>query len=406
MNRDEVIALVIAKAHEHGLVGWEFLGGIIAEGLDVHASRPVNQADWRRYWDPPEPRFDVSFGLGQKNARFAEEYRAICRERGIPFELGGPADVYPGDEAIARIRDAYYDPHHALDVAAAGYRHFRYDPEIDPLHAWVSYNGPIYYKQLPWQSSPVMGHYRDSLAEARRILETTVPTTLAYNPDTPRSVQINSYTCSIRATHWMLLSLGIDVPIETLHDRMVPSLVTPELGLLNVRGYGHGIEDVLREHIPAEHHHRIRRLPDVSYSQAITMIGKGPVALGGRKWEHWAGASRVHADETIEIKNPARNGYGGVTDRMTRNDWDRLGTFGLVWVDMSEAVVVPPTDELAALRARNAELETSLASVRADLDDARTKLGVGTVNYANDLEHAARGILGTVEALRALHKAA
>jgi len=170
----DVIALVVAAADRNGLDRVEFLGGIIAEGLNVYAERPARQEDWSRYWEPPEPLFDVSFGLGQKNVRYSEPYRQWCERQGIDF-YGPEADAYPGDEAIAEARERFFDPQYALDVAAAGYRHWRYDPEVDPLHAWVAYNGPIYYRKRDWRTSPNLGNYRDGLAQAARILEDTVP---------------------------------------------------------------------------------------------------------------------------------------------------------------------------------------------------------------------------------------
>lgn len=40
MTRDEIIALIVQKAHEHGLEPWELLGGAIAESnLNPEAAR-------------------------------------------------------------------------------------------------------------------------------------------------------------------------------------------------------------------------------------------------------------------------------------------------------------------------------------------------------------------------------
>jgi len=48
---------------------------------------------------------------------------------------------------------------------------------------------------------------------------------------------------------------------------------------------------------------------------------------------------------------------------------------------------VPSPDELVAARARIAELEAQVASLKLDLDDARSKLGVITVDYAQHMEN-------------------
>lgn len=386
MSRDpKYVDMAVEVANGHGVVPWEFLGGMLAEGFDPTASRPIDPKDWQKYWDPPEPRFDVSFGFGQKNARYSKEYQAWCEAHGINY-YGEEADKYPGDDVIRMIRDVYVNnPRYAMGVAADGYKCYRYDPEIEPLHAWVAYNGPVYYRKLDWRTSPNLDNYARGLAEAKEILGVTdvaTPPVLHYDPKTPRLLQISSFTCSIRTTQWMLASLGINVAADVLYDRMVPELVTPEDGLLNRNGYGEGVERVLKEYLPATYHPRVKRFETLTWPQALSMAGRGPLGLGGRGWAHWSPASDLSPNGLV-IANTVSGGWGGVLTNMTEADWVRLGPFGAVWVDMQDTAVPAPAapSETDSLRAEIARLKDEIAS-------KNTVIGYLTVDVANALQAA------------------
>ena len=113
MSRDEVVALIVAKAREHGIEPWELLGGAIAESnLDPQA--------WRQGVWP-----DQSAGLFQQTVAYAEE-----------------GDHTESPENVALIKRLYFDPSHACDVAAAAYRRWRFDlgrrPRQDEVAAALS----------------------------------------------------------------------------------------------------------------------------------------------------------------------------------------------------------------------------------------------------------------------------
>jgi hypothetical protein len=132
VTRDEIIALIVAKAHEHGIEPWELLGGAIAESnLDPNA-----------YRDGPWP--DKSPGLFQQTIKFADE-----------------GDHTDSPENIALIKHLYFDPVHATDVAAKKYLYWRHDPDVPPLTAWVAYNSPGFYHtpdESPNLRSRLPGH--------------------------------------------------------------------------------------------------------------------------------------------------------------------------------------------------------------------------------------------------------
>lgn len=368
MTRDQVIALVVAKAREHHLVPLEFLGGIIAEGLDVRASRPARQEDWRRYWEPPEPRFDVSFGLGQKNARFSAEYAAWCAERGIPFALGGPADAYPGDGVIAMIRDAYFDPAHALDVAAAEYRRWRYDPDVDPLHAWSAYNGPAYYRGwtrddgavVTWRDNPNVPNYAAGLAEARRILGAAAVPTLTYHPDAPVDIQPDDWSCSEQSAQWLLRAIGRDPKDPWIRGKLLNrGIVTREHGLMDASGAT--LARWLQEQYGDEMGLRFTAKNGATWEDLVAIVGRQPVMIGGRAWNHWSGVRRLK-DGGLELANPSPN-WKDVGTLLDRAEFDRWGSWSYITVSDGASAPVqppaPPTDDRDATIVRlRAELET------------------------------------------------
>lgn len=330
-SRAQVIALTLAKAEANHLVPWEFLGLVMAEGLDVQASRPVSSEDWRRYWLPPDP-FDVSFGLGQHSARYSDEYAAWCRSHGMSPD-SAQADVYPGDDVIAAIRDAYFDPYHALDVTAVTYKYWRYNPEVPYLTAAVAYNGPSYY-HTP-ELSPNYRNYRDNGILARSMLGLDgvapgVPATVdrVFSEDVPDIVthQANKWSCSVRSVYsglYQMAARGLTAPVtygdggpRDVYEWMVPEYANAEWGLLNHTGSG--MATMLRNHGFTAWNRYPSSLSDVQ-----ERAGLQPLFLGGLHWGHWVNVRGVEADGTLILENPSP-GFAGVAD-ILRDSFARLG---------------------------------------------------------------------------------
>lgn len=136
MTRAEIIDLIVRKAHEHGLIPWEFLGGAIAESA-------LNPSAWREGVWP-----DWSAGLFQQTVRFADE-----------------GDQTASPENVALIKRLYFDPAYACDVAARKFKAYR-AKEATALDAWCRYNWPARDPAL----NPNRGNYAAGLTEAQRIL--------------------------------------------------------------------------------------------------------------------------------------------------------------------------------------------------------------------------------------------
>lgn len=371
-SRLELLDLTVSVATKAKLVPWEFLGGILAEGFNAYAARPADQKDWKKYWDPPEPRFDVSMGLGQKNIRYSAEYAAWCRARG--FEPTDPrADVYPGDECIAAIRDKYWQPEYALTVAAEGYSYWRYDPSVSALQAWAAYNGPSWYRS--WIYSPAVPHYKRSLHDARALLGVRPVSPVTYNPHEPAHKQEHDYDCSQDSLEWALWSLGRR-PEESwmLNTMLNRGIITREQGLMDASGAGLAqlvIDEYGEDGFYANHE------ATVSFDALAAEAGSYPMLIGGRNWGgqgygHWSGLVGYDASSgRLQLANTASGSTFGQTS-LSREEFEARGPFSMVRVLHPDLLYPGPEevpDTLPPLSAKD-EVLRILAKAREDIDTA------------------------------------
>jgi hypothetical protein len=154
------------------------------------------------------------------------------------------------------------------------------------------------------------------------------PTLRAYDPDTPIQRQNEAWTCSVYAADWALRSLGVESDDETLEAEMLArGTVTPRYGLMDARG--HGLAQVLRDKIPS---HKIVEVNEaVTWEWLISNAGQGPIALGGRAWNHWSGVRSVVMGPAVSLANPAP-GHMQVWGVLSRADFSRLGAWSAVIV--------------------------------------------------------------------------
>jgi len=65
---------------------------------------------------------------------------------------------------------------------------------------------------------------------------------------------------------------------------------------------------------------------DETYARAVA----GPGMMSGASWYHWVGIRGVQGS-TIWVANSAP-GYKGIWDNVSREDFERLGAFSVVWL--------------------------------------------------------------------------
>ena len=178
--------------------------------------------------------------------------------------------------------------------------------------------------------------------------ERTTADSLTYNPAQPPERQVQSWVCSIRATAWMLKSLGLPVDIGALQDEMTPRYVTPSLGLLDGRGYG--LAEVLTAHLPASWASRVEITERATWHDIWSRSGRGPMAVGLHGAYHWLNVAAPQADGTVISPNPAPKypSAAPIGDVLTADEVQHFGPSSLVWIDAKprpdQPVTPPPTD--------------------------------------------------------------
>lgn len=152
-----------------------------------------------------------------------------------------------------------------------------------------------------------------------------------FDPNTPTYYQRQDWTCSIGSVIWMLRSIGIDVTPDEAQDAMSPRYVNSDVGLLDASGAG--IVAVLRDRWGV----KATAYPSLTFDQALELAGRVPLAIGGRNWGgpglgHWS-AVRARNETGLALANPAKGTTFGQTT-LTRADWQRMGPFSGVAVDL------------------------------------------------------------------------
>lgn len=190
---------------------------------------------------------------------------------------------------------------------------------------------------------PAAQGYRTGYAAAAPDQE--VPT-MTYNPDTSPERQTSPFACSIRTATWMLRSLGIGVDANTMYERMVPGLVTPELGLL--QGDGSALAPFLAEQSGQPTGHAW-----VNWEWLCAHAGTMPIGIGSPSLYHWVAVRGLNADGTLALANPAP-GYQGLYDTMSEAQFDQWAPWAGVWIEVPNEedteLSQAEKDELASLR--------------------------------------------------------
>lgn len=315
MTRQEIIDLICAKADANGLDRVEFLGGAVAEsGLDPNSWRQGIWPDW-------------SAGLYQQTVLYADE-----------------GDHTASPENVTYIKQLYFDPAHACDVAATKFKYWRYNPDVSALTAWCAYNWPGSY-HTP-EINPNINNYRDGLAEAARILGQSVPSTnRTYGPEVPNSVilQQNDWSCAVRSTYgalWSMSQLGQGQAVtygdgspRDVYGLLVPQYDDPSVGLHQANGQG--LVEAL-----AKWGYIAYATSDVPISAVQSLAGTKPILLGGRAWNHWVFCRGVEPDGTLMLANPSP-GFAGIQNEI-RDSFTRLGPFTMVAIDIPTVPVPTP----------------------------------------------------------------
>jgi hypothetical protein len=166
-----------------------------------------------------------------------------------------------------------------------------------------------------------------------------------YDPTTPAIAQNDPYSCSATAARWAMTAYGRHPTEQWFESTMLADgIMSTDLGLLDASGAG--LAAWLTEQY-GEFGFVAHSNGRVSFDDAKSVAGQAPVLIGGRAWGHWSGVRGYDpSTDTLQLANPA-DGWMGVGQSMSRQQFDALGSFSMVvvtWQDPSPPapVVEPP----------------------------------------------------------------
>lgn len=173
-------------------------------------------------------------------------------------------------------------------------------------------------------------------------MATELPT---YDPATPSQNQDWDWDCSQESAQYCLRSWGRDPDDDWMEASLIQSgTVTPEYGLMDASGAG--MADWFNAEY-GEFGYLASNEPSVSFDDVAQEAaeGKHPLMIGGRAWYHWVGCRGFDGDVLL-IANSAE-GYMGITDWLSRGQFEALGPFSMVRLTHPAAEgLVPPAPAL------------------------------------------------------------
>ena len=323
--------------------------------LNPLGRRPADPLKYRTYWLPPDP-FDISGGLGQKVVRYMQPYLDWCKAN------GRNPDEYPGDDVIDAMLDMLNDPREAARIMCA-----------DLASKWRVY-GPNLEKTLAAYNWPAGGgafytpehaaNYRTGLEAAARILGEP-PVTVPFNSAAKIDAQPDDFSCSIQSAKWLLRALGRNPGDAWIYGQLLDSgIVRRDVGL--TVSTGQQLANWITEQYGKEMGFTAQASP-VTWDDVWAGAGTNPMICGGRTFGsggHWIGIRGRNADGTLSIANSA-DGYTGIGQAISREQWDARGPWSCVWLDRGAAPVTPPAPTPSRAQTLLAEIEARVAELKS-----------------------------------------
>ncbi len=207
---------------------------------------------------------------------------------------------------------------------------------------------------------------------------------MPYDPTTPRVAQDDSWSCSCATTSWVLQSVGVYAPYHGVEqDMLAAGLVTTQKGLL--MGNGKPLASWVEEHYAVPTGVRTNPAP-LSWDWLMSYAGSKPIAIGSSTWYHWSGVRDVSVDGNLLLANPA-DGWKGVSQEMSPQQFANLGPFTAWWIEVEEAEDMGQIEELVT---RLSYIQHEAAdALQSALDSARRARKDETRKEALDAAQAA-----------------
>ena len=150
----------------------------------------------------------------------------------------------------------------------------------------------------------------------------------AYDSGSPAIAQNDQWSCAPTSTRWALTAYGRQPSEQWVENSMISEgVVSTAQGLLLATGVE--LAAWCNRHY-SEFGYLASNQGLVSFDEVATeaATNKHPMMLGGRNWGHWTGV-RGFDGTRILLANPA-SGYRGVTQTLSREQFNYLGSFSMV----------------------------------------------------------------------------
>lgn len=166
-----------------------------------------------------------------------------------------------------------------------------------------------------------------------------------YDKNEPAIAQNDSWSCAPTSARWSLTAYGRQPSEQWVENSMISEgVVSTGLGLLNASG-----QELARwfDRHYSEYGYEASNNGLVSFDEVAeeAATGKHPMMIGGRNWYHWSGV-RGWDGTRILLANPA-SGYMGITQSLSREQFNYLGSFSMVRLTHPAAEAgtpIPPVD--------------------------------------------------------------
>jgi hypothetical protein len=216
-------------------------------------------------------------------------------------------------------------------------------------------------------------HPWDAAAEPWDYETGVAPVAVTYNANEPAHPQDKSFDCSQESLEWALYALGRSPQDNWMEPTMIDEgVMSPSLGLLDASGAG--LAAFVGRHY-GEFGFYANHEPSVSF-EGVSFEGehKYPLLIGGRAWNHWAGVRGYDATRDVLLLANPSDGWMGVRQEMTREQFATLGPFSMVRVlhpDLLDGFtepappVEPPAPEPSRVSVLLDEIDARVAELRS-----------------------------------------
>jgi len=150
-----------------------------------------------------------------------------------------------------------------------------------------------------------------------------------YDPWASQPGQLYDWTCSACSLNWLMRATGLITTDDiygsresTVYEIGYTQNINPQVGLTNADGSA--LRAVLNNYGQGSQQSWL----DFDTTYAIAQDGPG--MCSGAKWYHWVGIRGVSGN-ALWVANSAP-GYKGVYDTLTREQFNALGGFSVVWL--------------------------------------------------------------------------